>query len=544
MTDKEIEALMKKQPRITKKLIKQINSKFVPYLFYETTGTGKSKTKHFTCTSCNKNFDITAPKKGLKKKLYDTKHNDLATCPHCATIARVLNSRKLTKYYNQYEYLNFAWFVPAGYSAAWIICFSAYKDYRVSKDLSALKVTPRYVYYISETGSRKFEYSYWWCESRKVHEMKSLNEPFECYHTIDFNRIKETFLKYSALEETKRINSPCRYLALYPTHRPMEMLVKTGNEVFVEELVTNKREIKSLINWNATSGKDVFKFPKEHLQFINTSKRWPGDGVKRYEKYKKCTRTEKITIEQFSELESLFIDSCRYDRHFEKTIRLCRKNNIPIRKVLNYIKKVDEKARKEIHCAANYPGIGYVLRHWLDYTEMGITLGYDFSQEIVLFPKNLSNAHDTATQTMNAIKLEKEKQRLKDEEKRSKRRFKKRVKQYAYENDTFAIVVPKELIEIVSEGQVMQHCVGGYTTRHANGTLTILFLRNKAEIDKPLYTIEMRDKIMCQVQGFKNRTPLTPEAKAFFDEWLEWVKAGSPRNKDGTPKELKKTDAA
>ena len=53
-------------------------------------------------------------------------------------------------------------------------------------------------------------------------------------------------------------------------------------------------------------------------------------------------------------------------------------------------------------------------------------------------------------------------------------------------------------------------------------------MRSVSEPDKPLYTIEMRGKDLQQVHGYKNqKAPKDiPEAKAFFDEWLEWVKNG------------------
>lgn len=81
----------------------------------------------------------------------------------------------------------------------------------------------------------------------------------------------------------------------------------------------------------------------------------------------------------------------------------------------------------------------------------------------------------------------------------------------------------------------MRHCVAGYAARHLRGTLAILFLRDASAPDKSLYTIEMHGKSLTQVQGYNNKTPLTPEAKDFFNCWLEWVKQGSKRRRDGSP---------
>ena len=97
------------------------------------------------------------------------------------------------------------------------------------------------------------------------------------------------------------------------------------------------------------------------------------------------------------------------------------------------------------------------------------------------------------------------------------------------------IIVPHTVADIIREGKLQRHCVGGYAARHMDGKLTICFLRKTDEPETPLYTIEMHDKHLTQVQGEGNRTPLTPEAKIFFDRWLKWVKGGSRRNKKGEP---------
>ena len=111
----------------------------------------------------------------------------------------------------------------------------------------------------------------------------------------------------------------------------------------------------------------------------------------------------------------------------------------------------------------------------------------------------------------------------------------KKDKQYCFSDGKFQVIVPHRVAEIIEEGKRQQHCVGGYAGRHMEGKLTICFLRLSAEPDKSLYTIEMHNKTLQQVQGHHNNTPLTPEAKAFFDIWLKWVKAGSKRDKNGVP---------
>ena len=63
--------------------------------------------------------------------------------------------------------------------------------------------------------------------------------------------------------------------------------------------------------------------------------------------------------------------------------------------------------------------------------------------------------------------------------------------------------------EIMNEGQMLHHCVGGYATRHLERGTTILFLRANETPDKSYYTIEVRNIDTCpnvvQIHGFGNK---------------------------------------
>lgn len=60
-----------------------------------------------------------------------------------------------------------------------------------------------------------------------------------------------------------------------------------------------------------------------------------------------------------------------------------------------------------------------------------------------------------------------------------------------YEDDKYIIRLPKTDNEIVSEGLMLDHCVGGYATNHFKGDTTIMFLRQKETPDTSWFTIEI-----------------------------------------------------
>ena len=88
--------------------------------------------------------------------------------------------------------------------------------------------------------------------------------------------------------------------------------------------------------------------------------------------------------------------------------------------------------------------------------------------------------------------------------------------------------------------------MGDYADRHLNGTLTILFLRRSDRPEMPYVTIEMDGNQLRQIHGYKNETKpcadnpgrVSPRVrhKDFLDTWLRWLRSGSKRNADGTPK--------
>lgn len=69
----------------------------------------------------------------------------------------------------------------------------------------------------------------------------------------------------------------------------------------------------------------------------------------------------------------------------------------------------------------------------------------------------------------------------------------KKLKSFNYHEDDNekAIIVPKELMEIVVEGQVLHHCVGSFVPSVSEGRDTIVFLRNKAMPDVPYATVSL-----------------------------------------------------
>lgn len=63
--------------------------------------------------------------------------------------------------------------------------------------------------------------------------------------------------------------------------------------------------------------------------------------------------------------------------------------------------------------------------------------------------------------------------------------------------------------EIVAEGRILHHCVGGdsYLNKHNTGRSTILFLRSKSAPETPYITIEICGTKILQWYGIRDTKP-------------------------------------
>jgi hypothetical protein len=93
---------------------------------------------------------------------------------------------------------------------------------------------------------------------------------------------------------------------------------------------------------------------------------------------------------------------------------------------------------------------------------------------------------------------------------------------FNYSDADFTIRLPEKLSEIVNEGSSLRHCVGGYTSTHAEGHTTIMFLRRNDDPTTSFYTIEIgNDDNIKQIHGFGNKwLGNNPEAIPTVMRWL------------------------
>lgn len=152
-----------------------------------------------------------------------------------------------------------------------------------------------------------------------------------------------------------------------------------------------------------------------------------------------------------------------------------------------------------------------VFSEYKDYLHFCTDLEYDLSDEFILFPRHLDEAHDRAAQHFDAHKTEILNKLIADS-------YEALLLQYQMKKYGLTILPPKSADEIVAEGHALHHCVGGYVSRVAAKECIILFLRHTANPEKSFYTIEVRNQKVAQVRGIQNCEPTT-EVKQFMATW-------------------------
>lgn len=195
-------------------------------------------------------------------------------------------------------------------------------------------------------------------------------------------------------------------------------------------------------------------------------------------------------------LRKYFIEKCGYykeglldiksrydsDKEFLEELLKLKPSFVGIQKFQNYIVKQ-----------------GQSLSIYRDYLDILRQLNVPLKNKSTLLPKNLREAHDRASDRLkfvtNAEKQAKYSQRIKD------------LIKLNMEIGEFKFIIPKQLEEIVAEGEHLHHCVGSYTDKVVNGETLIIFIRSKENFKESLYTMEVKNGDIVQIRGHRNSSP-------------------------------------
>lgn len=334
-----------------------------------------------------------------------------------------------------------------------------------------------------------------------------------------YEELKNTIFRYSGLkeydEQAQEVN-PIRYLQNYQKTPQIEILAKLGLSEIVKGI--NEGRTGIIVDASAKRLDALLGIRRERTKKLIEEK---GDArllrVLQIEK----SLDQHWTEEQVNHLRETGLDIA----HIAFVL-----NYMTIQKLLNRIEKYAGCAY-ETNCGRAVANIRNTAIIYIDYLMMRERRGYDLHNTVYQQPRDLSAAH---RQMVTETNREEVKKRLEETEERYeniKKRYRSLRKEYCYEDATYLIRPARSAEEIVMEGRILHHCVGGdnYLSKHNEGKSYILMMRYQKEPETPYITIEINpeQKRIMQWYGERDTKPDKEKIQSWLDNYLEKLKSGT-----------------
>jgi hypothetical protein len=319
----------------------------------------------------------------------------------------------------------------------------------------------------------------------------------------------------------------------FTTWPVLEYMYKLGYTQIVKGIINGRRSEDITLKLYEKKANKVLGVPHSILQKYDHPNLSEAD-IKAIKQLIEFGRLGQLTPERMKFISSIVdrtdsLGSLDIFRHFG------------IEKVINYMDKIVAAAETENDNACH----GYARRNvdrnaaWRDYKDYRSEchkLGYDLTDEGIMFPKDFYKAHGRTSRLLEKQrerqdrlaqqKRDKERQALRE---RQKEEFTKAIKKYMklhFANEEYVFGVIESADMLSKEGKALRHCVGGYDDRIIRGSCVIFYVRSAVAADKPLWTLEFnpKSKKIVQMCGFGNK--LAPvEVQAFAEKCLKIKKA-------------------
>lgn len=317
--------------------------------------------------------------------------------------------------------------------------------------------------------------------------------------------LKGTAWEHCQIEQMEGIEfRTMNYIERYIENRWFEYAAKKGLTRILQDAASISYGYEKEFNVNGKTLNEVLKVEKQDMQMLVDTNAGINELKYIRDKRKKNEKIQKSAISKVGQLADIIgYENLKSAMKYVKEVKFA-----------NYITKNQTLAETTIHER---------MRIWNDYIRLALKLGYDMQNSMVLYPRNLKQEHDAAVELFNEKQNEAERKRLNKVYRKIKKMEKELQEKYAFEDKDMFIRAPHDAGEIVHEGQVLHHCVGGYVEKVAEGKTTILFMRKKAEPEKPYYTIEVKDGKVKQWYGEYNnaRKPKTEKEKKFIKKFTK-----------------------
>ena len=336
-----------------------------------------------------------------------------------------------------------------------------------------------------------------------------------------YDNLRGTFLQYSAIKEYQEAAgdlsfNPVDYMKRYIQTPQIEMLVKM-------KLIG---VVKTLVKYEHGIVKDMdAKRPDE---FLGIRKEWVKQliGKQGDTNLLKVLQMEKQLGEQWTweQVEALTEIGIRSDQLILAT------QYMTVQQMLNRVKKY-AGCEYGTGCSHAKDVLMQIAGTYFDYLGMRQSLGYDLNNTIYQRPRDLTEAHNKMVLESNKVEADKRIQETEQRFPMIRKNYRKLRRKYYFEDEYFCIRPARSATEIVMEGRILHHCVGGdtYLSSHNSGESIVLFLRTVKEKEIPYITVEINDKKLNILQwyGANNKKPDKENMQRWLDSYITRLKCGN-----------------
>lgn len=314
------------------------------------------------------------------------------------------------------------------------------------------------------------------------------------------------------------IPMPVEYLKLWKRWKPVENLVVAGYTNLVGDAVNcgyygqeyaTKVELAKYMDLKEKKPHKILGISKQDFKRISQWERKPGaEDFKLWRRYR--------------ELGDMlggydFLAMCRMrGQHVMSTVMdfLEQDKHCDIRKLERYMEKQGLQLGD--------------TRLLIDARSMaGKLYGRELTQE-ELWPRHLMQVHDRLAEML----AEQEKQAKGMKYQAGFDKVLERFGAIQWTDKELAVILPKSNGDLIREGSVLRHCVGGYGMDHAEGVDIILFVRHYRRPERPYYTLNISfdgpEPEEIQLHGYGNerhgsnkqyRHNIPKKVRDFVDRW-------------------------
>lgn len=296
---------------------------------------------------------------------------------------------------------------------------------------------------------------------------------------------------------------PAKFIRLYQRHPNVEHLVREHLEEVVKDILSGVRGI----NWKGRRPRDMLGLTKPEvkavfsarlsLRAVNLYKRYPGT----FDLWEDRNLLRSITGGFLGWVQ----------------------NEPDVMKALRYVQRCMRQGVRE-----------YNVYHMLtDTRRMLAQLGHEMTEHN-LWPRNLQETHDKAAAEIKAIERAKTAREW-EKEQGIWDRIAEKLSPLCWEDAGMLIRPVSSRMELVREGDMLDHCVASYAERLKREESYILLIRRTDKPDTPYFTLNLsKSGSIIQCHGYKNDRFLPggtrpQEIKDFEQRWMKekvepWMK--------------------